>query len=167
MDDVISDTLNYTITCLEKSYNVSINKNLLVGKRLEDIVSVEVTEVIKTMVQQKNFFLEIPVKQNSQKVIKELKNKYDIYIVSAALLYPNSLYEKYIWLRENFNFIEKEKIVFCGDKRIIQGDILIDDNDFNLEFFSGRKIIYSSPHNLLDDRFERVKNWDEIQKILY
>ena len=67
-----------------------------------------------------------------------MKSKYDIYIVSAVLTFPASLNAKYNWLKNNFNYIEDEKIVF-GNKKIIKGDIMIDDNDFNLEEFLWEK----------------------------
>jgi 5'(3')-deoxyribonucleotidase len=43
-----------------------------------------------------------------------LNNKYELYIVSAGMEFPNSLREKYDWLAEAFPFISWEQIVLCG-----------------------------------------------------
>jgi 5'(3')-deoxyribonucleotidase len=39
---------------------------------------------------------------------------------------------------------------------------MIDDRIKNFVTFKGRSLLYTSPHNLLVDGFERVNNWQEV-----
>jgi 5'(3')-deoxyribonucleotidase len=45
-------------------------------------------------------------------------------------------------------------------------DILIDDRIKNFADFNGRKLLFSSPHNLLLTGYERVNNWKEVEQKL-
>ena len=48
---------------------------------------------------------------------------------------------------------------------MLRGDVLIDDHDFNLSVFNGRAIMFSSPHNLNDTKYERLDNWLDAEKL--
>jgi len=79
--------------------------------------------------------------------------------------FRNSLEDKYDWLQEYFPFIHWTHILFTGEK-IISADILIDDRIKNLADFQGRKLLFSSPHNMLITGYERVNSWGEIKTLL-
>jgi 5'(3')-deoxyribonucleotidase len=95
-------------------------------------------------------------------VVKALHEKYDVYIASAAMEFKYSLEDKH-WngLNEHFPFISWTNIIFCGHK-ILDVDIMIDDRIKNFVTFKGRKLLFTSPHNLLINDFERVNNWNEV-----
>ena len=97
----------------------------------------------------------------SQEVVRQLTGKYDVYIVSAAMEFKNSLIDKFEWLADHFPFIPWTNIVFCGHK-IVDVDFIIDDRTRNFVNFKGRTLLYSSPHNMLLDGYERVNNWEEV-----
>src|SRR5215470_4953292 len=103
----------------------------------------------KEYVRRKGFFRTAPVIDDSQNVLSQLNKRYEIFIVSAATEFPQSLYEKYEWLTEHFPFITWQQIVFCGSKTIVEADIMIDDHFKNLDHFKGTTILFSQPHNLL------------------
>jgi 5'(3')-deoxyribonucleotidase len=94
-------------------------------------------------------------------VMKELQKKYEVFIVSAAMEFPNSLQDKYEWLADHFPFIGWQHILFCGHK-IVKTDIMIDDRIKNFVDFEGRKLLFSSPHNMLLTDYERVNTWKEV-----
>jgi len=98
-------------------------------------------------------------------VLEELNNRYDVYIVSAAMEFKHSLYDKFEWLDEHFPFIHWKRRVFCGDKSIAKGDVLIDDHDFNLATFSGRPVVFTAPHNIHLDKYARLNNWLEAKQM--
>ena len=75
--------------------------------------------------------------------------------------FPNSLQDKYEWLEEHFPFIGWKNIIFCGHK-IVNVDIIIDDRIKNFVDFDGRKLLFTSPHNMLLTGYERVDNWKEV-----
>jgi 5'-nucleotidase len=114
------------------------------------------------------FFREAPVVPGSQEVLQKLNSAYEVFIVSAATEFPLSLGEKLAWLEEHFSFIKWQQIVFCGSKRIVMGDIMIDDHFKNLDFFKGRTLLFTQPHNQNEDGkwHERVSTWEEIARSL-
>ena len=117
---------------------------------------------------QENFFRTAPVIAGSQEVLQELSKQYEIYIVSAAMEFPQSLSEKKEWLATHFPFISWQQVVFCGSKKIVNADIMIDDHFKNLDHFEGTTFLYSQPHNirLQQGRHKRVHSWQEIADIL-
>jgi len=119
-------------------------------------------------VSQKGFFRDAPAMENAVDVLKILNEKYELFIVSAAMEFPTSLPEKHDWLAEHFPFIRWQQIVFLGSKTIVQGDIMIDDHYKNLDYFKGQTILFTQPHNEgHDDKgHTRVANWKDIEKIL-
>lgn len=113
------------------------------------------------------FFRSVPVMHNSVEGLKRLNAGYDLVIVSMATEFPLSLTDKQEWLSEYFPFITWQQIVFCGNKNIIEADIMIDDHPKNLDHFKGEALMFTQPHNmLLKNGYKRVNNWDEITSIL-
>jgi 5'(3')-deoxyribonucleotidase len=98
----------------------------------------------------------------SIEVVKELNNKYDLFVVSAAMEYPQSLPEKLAWLQEHFPFLSWKQFVFCGSKTVVHGDFMIDDLPYNLDGFNGHKSIFTAPHNLQTNQYHRLNNWQEV-----
>jgi 5'-nucleotidase len=111
------------------------------------------------------FFRHLPVVADSVEVLGELNMKYELFIVSAATEFPNSLKDKLEWLLENFSFLTWKQLVLCGDKRLVQGDFMIDDHDKNLRHFKGKSYLYTSAHNLNITEYDRINNWREAAEI--
>lgn len=97
-------------------------------------------------------------------VIRELQERFDIYIATAAMEVPGSFTAKYEWLLEHFPFLDPQKFVFCGTKAVINTDYLIDDSLNQLEVFKGQGIIYSMPYNEHVEGYPRVRGWAEIRE---
>lgn len=109
----------------------------------------------------------IPVK-DSIAVMERLYTKYELYIVSAAMEFPNSLKEKHDWLAEHFPFISWKRIILCGEKTPVAGDYLIDDHFKNLDPFPNKTLLFDQPHNrsMSAGRHQRVATWEEIARLL-
>jgi 5'(3')-deoxyribonucleotidase len=56
--------------------------------------------------------------------------------------------------------------VFCGDKNIINADILIDDRSRHFQEFRGTGILFTAPHNVAETGHLRANNWNEVVQIL-
>ncbi|MCO5725857.1 5' nucleotidase, NT5C type [Robiginitalea marina] len=108
------------------------------------------------------FFRNLEPIAHSKEVLEALAGKYQVYIASAAMQFPNSLIEKHQWLDEHFPFIHWRNRILLGDKHILRGDVLIDDRSHNLETFQGRSILFTSPHNIHTEGFERANDWLEV-----
>jgi 5'(3')-deoxyribonucleotidase len=122
----------------------------------------------ETSVRSAGFFRTAPRMAGSIDGLKYLNDKYKVLVVSSATEFPGSLIEKQEWLTGHYPFISWKQIVFCGDKSSIRGDIMVDDHPKNLDFFPGRKILFTQPHNifLTGNDFERVDNWEQLLQIL-
>jgi 5'(3')-deoxyribonucleotidase len=106
--------------------------------------------------------------KDCKEILAELNKNYDLFIVSAAMEFPQSLPEKLEWMKEHFNFITWQQLVFCGSKEIIDADIMIDDHFKNLDLFKGTTILFSQPHNELKNagRHKRADSWKQIAELL-
>lgn len=114
------------------------------------------------------FFRDAPLMADSQRILEQLNRRYRVFIVSAAMEFPNSLVEKQGWLNRHFPFITWQQMVFCGSKEIVNADIMIDDHFKNLDYFTGETILFTQPHNILAEPgpHKRVESWKEIEKLL-
>src|ERR1700742_1309903 len=157
MDEVIADTIQKFIDLYKSAHNIEITHSMMYGKEFRDVLPEELYNTTRKYINEPGFFRDLPVMPDSQRVVKALHEKYDVFIVSAAMEFPNSLIDKYHWLAEHFPFISWTNIIFCGLK-IVNVDIFIDDRSRNFVGFEGRKLLYSSPHNLEINEFERVNN---------
>jgi 5'(3')-deoxyribonucleotidase len=113
------------------------------------------------------FFRTVPVMSDSTGILKKLNEKYEVIVVSMATEFPLCLTDKQLWLMENYPFISWRQMVFCGNKSLLNGDIMIDDHLKNLDNFGGETIMYTQPHNMPEkSRHRRVGSWLEIGEIL-
>ncbi|MBP2616774.1 5' nucleotidase, NT5C type [Chryseobacterium jejuense] len=163
MDGVMADVYPQLIEFEKRDSGIEVEPDAMTGKPEMDIFPNG-----KKHVNEVGFFRTLPVMEGSQKAIEYLNSKYELYIVSAGMEFPNSLREKYDWLAEHFPFITWEQIVLCGSKKVVSGDVMIDDYPKNLDHFSGQRLIFTQPHNELieNETYKRVNSWEEIMEIL-
>jgi 5'(3')-deoxyribonucleotidase len=163
MDGVLADVYHQFIMFQQYETQTIINPDTLKGKP-----EYEAFKNGRRYVNLKGFFRSAPLIPGCVEVMKQLNEKYDVFIVSAAMEFPNSLPEKYRWLKEHFYFITWQQIVLCGSKTIVHGDIMIDDHYKNLDNFKGQTILFTQPHNDgHDDKgHTRVRTWDDVAGLL-
>lgn len=161
MDDVIADATGQFIDYYEKEFGIRVQRNTL-NHHEEGMGFPGNYDIIKQFPHRESFFRTMKANEGSQLIIEELNKKYDLFIVSAAMEFPQSLTEKLSWLKEHFPFLTWKQIVFCGSKTVVHGDYMIDDLYYNLEGFNGEKFIFTAPHNLHIQRFNRLNNWSEV-----
>ena len=163
MDGVMADTYSQFI----KMHAAEFGRTLLI-KDMDGCAEFEIFPNGYNYVRTDDFFRGAPVMPGSQEVLKKLNEKYEVYIVSSATEFPKSLSEKQSWLKEHFPFVTWQQMVFCGSKKIVKADIMIDDHFKNLDHFEGESFLFSQPHNKLnnDHKHRRVDSWNEIEKIL-
>lgn len=161
MDEVLADPIYKFIQLYNRDYGVPLDLILEPGNEIYQHVPEHAKDKWFDYINEKGFFRDLKPLEGSVEAVKKLQEKYDVYIVSAAMEFRNSLVDKYDWLAEHFPFITWRNIMFCGDK-IVDVDIMIDDRAKNFVGFNGRKLLFTSPHNLLLTDYERVNNWQEV-----
>jgi 5'-nucleotidase len=160
MDGVLADTETHFIQYYEKESGEKIDREILLG--IPESFAFPDKTAVQRFVRMPGFFRTLPLIEGGVSAVKSLMEDFDVYIVSAAMEFPLSLYEKKLWLEEHFPFISWRNIVFCGVKSIIYTDYLIDDHLKNLDNFSGTPLLFSAAHNVHVNHHQRLNNWDEI-----
>jgi 5'(3')-deoxyribonucleotidase len=164
MDEVMADALAEHI----RRYNAAFGEQLAIedvhGQHLEDYVPADRRQATEAMFDA-SFFADLAPMAGCQDVIRELCERHEVFIVSAAMDVPCSFEAKFEWLRRHFPFISPSHIVFCGDKGIIDADYLIDDRARHFARFKGRPLLFSAPHNAHETRYPRVNSWADVREI--
>lgn len=165
MDEVMADTMGDMMNWYEKKYGTGkLDYSKMIGSWMLGIPE-EHREVARERLYSTGFFRHLPVMDDCVDVMNELNKKYEVFIVSAATEFPNSLKEKLEWLEEHFPFFTWRQLVLCGDKRMISGDYMIDDHTRNLVHFNGKPYLYSTIMNAHESGYDRIKDWKEIAGI--
>ena len=164
MDEVIADALSEHLTRYNREFQEKLTVADLHGRPIWDLVPSERLHHLERYIRSDDFFSSLSVFPHSQRVLERLQERYEVYIATAAMEVPTSFTAKFEWLGQHFPFIRPSHIVFCGDKGILRGDFLIDDNPRQLRRFRGEGILYNAPANAFVTGFRRVANWLEVEK---
>lgn len=160
MDEVVADVLPKFLTLFEQINGRRPSEEEYNGKKLYALPG---GEHLREALFHKGFFADLDLIPGAQEGIQSLLDDgYEIFFVTAAQEFRNSLEDKYDWLLQFFPNVPWRNFVFCGDKSIIGTDYLIDDHAFNLRTFSGKGLLFTAPHNLSETEFTRVNNWSEV-----
>ena len=182
MDEVIADALGEHLLRYNRDFGINITPEELRGRWLWDAIPPAHLPAVEQYMLTEDFFSVLEVFPESQRVLASLQSRYDIFIATAAMEVPSSFTPKFHWLARHFPFIPTSHIVFCGDKSILRGDYLIDDNPRQLKRFMGRDpgempartregespregILFTSPANANVTGFRRVNNWLDVEKM--
>ena len=160
MDEVLADIYAKLRVYFERDLGWKPKWENYAGKKIYEI---EGAEHLRDYLHARSFFSDVTVMPNSQKVVQELQQNYEVFIVTSSMEFRNSLVDKHDWLRAHFPFIHWKNIVMCGDKSIIQADYMIDDHVRNLRTFKGKGLLYTASHNIENQEYTRVNNWLEVQ----
>jgi 5'-nucleotidase len=164
MDGVLADIEDHILQTYQAETGILLTRNDIKGKSEEELFPDRA--MVMKICNRAGFFRNLPVMEGAVEAVKKLMEDYEIYIVSAAMEFPLSLFEKREWLAEHFPFISWKNIIFCGDKRIIDTDYLIDDHCKNLDFCKGKALMFTAFHNVEKNHHQRINHWSEVSALL-
>ena len=162
MDYVICDNLERFQEWHERDYGHRIDDADLVGKKYRDAVPPPHREAVTGYPFLQGFHDELPLRPGGAEVVRDLHERYDVFIASAAMEFPLSLIDKKKWMATYLPFIPWQNIIFCGSKDILSGDLLIDDNAYNLDAFDGEGLLFEAHHNIGVEGYKRVVDWAAV-----
>lgn len=165
MDEVVANTLAKQLKAYNAAFGTALRVEDLAGRGLWGAVPEEHGPALREMVLDPTFFRDIDLLEGCRDVVRELAERYEVFIASAATEVPTSFGAKYEWLREHFPFIPPSHIVFCGDKAVLDVDYLIDDTPRHFERFRGTPVLFSAPHNTGETRYLRVSGWEDVRRL--
>lgn len=160
MDNVIVDIESQYIKWYYEKFGVLVPKEQLLGK--PETKGFPNSDAVFDFLFTPGFFRTAQPLPGAIKAVQQLMDSFHIYIVSAAMEFPQSLPEKFDWIREHLPFLSWKQFTFCGDKRIISADYMIDDHVKNLDTFTGKGLLFTASHNVNIDRYARLNNWTEV-----
>jgi 5'(3')-deoxyribonucleotidase/uncharacterized protein with PQ loop repeat len=166
MDDVMADALTEHLRRYNAAYGANLGPADVEGRHLEDCIPPAHRAAAAAMLDA-SFFESLDVLPDCQAVVRELAERYEVFIASAAMDVPCSFEAKYRWLRRHFPFIPPSHIVFCGDKSIVDADYLIDDRPRHFRRFKGRGLLFTAAHNLDETAFRRVDSWADVRRVFH
>ena len=165
MDEVMADPMGAMIEWYKNEYGGGVDYQKMLGGSWVKGFPEHHQLMIRERIMGEGFFRHLPVIQDCIDVLKEINLRYEVFIVSAATEFPNSLKDKLEWLMDHFPFFTWRQLVLCGDKRLVFGDYMIDDHVKNLQHFKGKKYLFTSAHNLDITGYDRINNWLEAGQI--
>ena len=165
MDEVIADPMGDMIDWYRKEYELEVDYKKMIGGSWLRGFPEQHHVLVRDRLLSPGFFRNLPVMKDSVDVLRRINERYELFIVSAATEFPNSLKEKLEWLLEHFPFLTWKQLTLCGDKRLVYGDYMIDDHVRNLEHFNGKKYLFTSAHNVDVTGYDRINNWQEAAEI--
>jgi 5'(3')-deoxyribonucleotidase len=160
MDEVIVNIYDRFISLYVEQYNVVPNPEDYLGRKFYNVKG---AENFRNYLFEPGFFLDLPIFEGAAEVVEWLNTHFDLFIVTAAQEFPHSLIDKYHWLQKHLPFISWKQFVFCGDKSIIRADYMIDDHVHNLKTFDGLGLLFSASHNINENGYIRLNNWNEVK----
>ncbi len=165
MDEVIADPMGEMIEWYRKEYKGEVDwDKMLEGSWVKGFPG-EHQALVMERLRAPGFFRHLPVMEDSVEVLRELNRQYEVFIVSAAMEFPNSLKDKLDWLLEHFPFFTWRQLALTGSKDLVHGEYMIDDHVKNLKGFKGKPYIFTAAHNLEITGYDRINNWKEAAGI--
>lgn len=164
MDEVLADTLAQFLLEYKREFGATLSKADLRERRLVELIPSDRRERLRHYAKTPGFFRDIPVMAGSVAVLRELRERYEVFIATAAMEFPTSFNEKYEWIKTHFPDFPDSHIVFCGDKSVVAADFLIDDSPRHFARFAGQGYLFTAPHNLKEDRYPRLNDWADVRR---
>ncbi len=165
MDEVIADSLGKHLRSYNEAFGDRLTRADLGDRSLEEAVPPGRAEATEALVRAPGFFRDLEPIEGSREVVRQLAERHEVFIATAAMEVPTSFADKYAWLREHFAFIPTSHIVFCGDKGVLDVDYLIDDTSRHFARFRGTPILFGAPHNRGVRGYRRVESWAEVRRV--
>ncbi|MEM1327183.1 MAG: 5'(3')-deoxyribonucleotidase [Bacteroidota bacterium] len=156
MDEVLGDVYGKLLMYFERDLGWRPKWEEYAGRKLYEL---EGATHLRDYIHARGFFSDIRVMPDSQAVVQELMESYEVFIVTATMEFRYSMEDKLHWLSIHFPFIPWKNIVMCGTKSIVKADYMIDDHIWNLDGFDGKGLLYTASHNIHNTTYSRVDNW--------
>ena len=174
LDDVITSGgfLYYVNEFLGTSYKENDVKSYYIQDLVDDL------EGFKKFIREKNVYDQCKLRDKAYEVLKELNEKYELFIATAYIWrdMPEEsgyvLEQKFNYLRDALPFISPYQYIFISNKSVLNTEIKIDDKINNLKN-ADVKILFTAYHNreiskeeLEKQNIIRVDNWEGVKEIL-
>ena len=169
-DGVLEDLTQKWVIYLNEKYGTSV--------RYEDVTEWDMTKNFPSLTREQVYGAELddelyerlkPYDGAVQYVKKLMDDGHTVYVVTTSPYQILKVKTEKVLLKY-FPFLTWKNVIVTSDKKLIKGDILIDDGIHNLLGGDYLKILMSAPYNRDFDAGKngmiRVHNWKEIYEII-
>lgn len=154
--------------------NKRFNKNILVNEIKKDIREYfPWDDKCEELVKSPGFVSDLEVIEDSFWAIEELKSMGEniVFVTSPYANATTWAYDRTKWLERHFQ-ISRDEVIFCHDKRYVDGKFLIDDlprniHDWN-EYHGKNGILFGQPwnENCEYKDLNRIVGWKNVVKFI-
>ena len=167
MDEVLADALGELIRRYNREFSEHLTVESMWGQWMVNVLPPSRQDRLMAYLQEEDFFEDLDVIPDSQRVLERLSRQNEVFIATAAMEFPKSFGPKYRWLQRHFPFLSPSRYVFCGDKSILHADYLIDDMPRHFDRFQGQGLLFTAAHNARVQGQVRMNNWLQIEKLFF
>lgn len=168
-----------------------LNEYLDTSYKIEEFTSYYIDDIIGNQKEKDLFYEHLKTKniydnatliEDAYESIALLNHKYDLFIcsdfvmnITPTTIASSGLFvkHKYEYLLKTFPFLNPRKIIFTGDKTILNCDIKIDDRIKHFSTNTPLNLLFHSYHNkditnkeLEQKNAKRVHSWNQIKELL-
>jgi 5'(3')-deoxyribonucleotidase len=166
MDEVLADTLGALIEWSRARLGTPLVRADFTGKDYGNVVGPAHAAEVTALLTEGSFFGDLPLVPGAVEAVQELARRDEVFVVSAATQFAGCFTPKLRWLERHFPFVPATRVVFCGDKAIVDADWLVDDNVHLFPRFRGQKILFDTPLNAGVTGYPRARSWGEVLRLL-
>ena len=167
MDDTIVGLLDAWLCWLNDKYGFSYKRDDVISWKMSDIIPLTDEQIFEPLYLKEFWKTVKPLPDAIDSVNKLVKLGHNVKIATASYYkaLPMKLEE---CLFKHFNMTYKDVIVI-QDKSWLKCDILVDDNNMNLRYFKGIRVLVDAPYNKYADYESydyRISNLKELLEII-
>ena len=165
MDDVLVDTVSAQLGWFRAHHGLTWTAAELQGRQLDELVPAEPWADHLRTLREGAFFADLPEMSGAVETARVLCARYEVFVTTAAMEFPASISHKFGWLRRHLPFVDPLRIVFCGDKSVLDVDYLVDVNARHFRRLRGQGILFDAHHNEAVSGYPRVRGWDGLARV--
>src|ERR1700730_13701897 len=162
-----ADALGELIRRYNREFSETLTVRDMWGSWMVEALPPSRQDRVMAYLQQDDFFDDLAVMPDSQRVLERLSRRFEIFVATAAMEFPKSFGPKYRWLQRHFPFLSPSHYVFCGDKSILHADYLIDDMPRHFDRFQGTGILFTAAHNAQLPAPLGGNTWMEMEELFF
>ena len=149
MDGVVGNIMVQWLKWYNEDYHDDLKEEDVTEWEIDNFVKPEAKAHIFKYLNIGGFFRSAVPYPDAKVGIRMLLNMgSDVWFVTKSTARAQSLMpEKMEWVDEHYPTIGHKKIIFCQQKSMVNGDMMIDDYVKNFEGFEGARVLFSRPWN--------------------
>jgi 5'-nucleotidase len=166
MDGVVANFLEHFCYLFNRRYLRNVQPDSITTFDLSKSIEGATREECNTIFKSPGFFDNLLPVDGAIEALNSLEDKgHEIVFVTSCYTGHE---DKLNWLNRHLDFVPT--VVFCNNKYLVKGDILLDDSIDNLEQWANEwvhnhAVCFDAPYNQAWNG-KTVKNWNEFQELV-